>query len=295
MAFNYYIYGFYVKSEFRLYNIPEIDTINAPDIVITKGFRGVDDSIYYSRNCPIIFEDNNTQFSSSIGFFAISNGNRIVVIPGEESNEKMVASCILGWCMAFVLTQRGYSLFHGSALVKDGKCFIISGSSGAGKSTLSLQFVKKGYKYLADDLVLVDPNNSALVVPAYPLQKYCSDVIDSNQIDATYKIDSERDKYSRINTDDFDYNPYNLSAIFFVDKTDSENVKIEKYEGFKKIAKMFSALFLSVVYAENRIPAYEKQNCLKIASNVDYYEIERPKDKNTLDELTRLIESIVDV
>jgi SAM-dependent methyltransferase len=56
-------------------------------------------------------------------------------------------------------------LLHAGAVEKDGEAVILPAGSGVGKTTMTLYFSKLGYKYLADDWVIIDKNK------AYPFFK----------------------------------------------------------------------------------------------------------------------------
>lgn len=51
---------------------------------------------------------------------------------------------------------RRYSL-HASAVAHDGQVLVLAGESGSGKSTAALGLVRQGWRYLADDVVLLEP------------------------------------------------------------------------------------------------------------------------------------------
>jgi hypothetical protein len=48
-------------------------------------------------------------------------------------------------------------LFHGGAVERDGQVVAVLGVSGQGKSTLTAALVQRGWNYLSDELVIVDP------------------------------------------------------------------------------------------------------------------------------------------
>lgn len=48
-------------------------------------------------------------------------------------------------------------LFHAGAVERDGAAIVIAGESGRGKSTLTAALVKRGFSYLTDEVVAVDP------------------------------------------------------------------------------------------------------------------------------------------
>jgi hypothetical protein len=56
--------------------------------------------------------------------------------------------------------------FHGCAVQKNNKTFLLLGHSGAGKSTLSSLLALSGYRFIADDLVLMDHDFKVFDNPA---------------------------------------------------------------------------------------------------------------------------------
>ena len=59
-----------------------------------------------------------------------------------------------------------YVLVHASAAERDGRAVVLPGPSGAGKSTLVCALVARGWHYLTDEIVALDPTDGGLV--AYP-------------------------------------------------------------------------------------------------------------------------------
>ncbi len=55
----------------------------------------------------------------------------------------------LGW--------RRHLLLHASAVERDGRVLVMTGASGSGKSTLSALLGNRGWRFLGDEFVLVDP------------------------------------------------------------------------------------------------------------------------------------------
>lgn len=55
----------------------------------------------------------------------------------------------LGW--------RRHLLLHASAVERDGKVLVMTGASGSGKSTLSALLGCRGWRFLGDEFVLIDP------------------------------------------------------------------------------------------------------------------------------------------
>ncbi len=61
---------------------------------------------------------------------------------------------------------KDYFLVHGAALEKGGRVIVLLGEGGSGKTTLSVGLLKRGYRFLSDEVVAIDINT--LGVRAFP-------------------------------------------------------------------------------------------------------------------------------
>lgn len=55
------------------------------------------------------------------------------------------------------LLQQKILLMHSAGVSKDGKAYLFPAHGGTGKTTTSMSLLSKGYDFLGDDLILVDP------------------------------------------------------------------------------------------------------------------------------------------
>ena len=201
---------------------------------------------------------------------------------------------IMGWGIAFLLTQRGHSAFHCSALTHNNQCFFISGVSGAGKSSTSLELIKHGCKYLCDDIAIVDSYENMMIPPAFPIQKVCPDVAPDLNKDQLYAINNNRGKYSYLNIQNYCNTPKRLTVIFKLMIDDIPKVEVEEITGINKFLRVLECLFFNLQYAQSSLPGDEQFRCLKIAEKVKVYTITRPRGKNTLNEITGIILQTLD-
>lgn len=72
----------------------------------------------------------------------------------------------MGMNLQMALGQRRYLLLHASAVERDGKALLMTGHSGAGKSTLAALLGERGWRFMGDEFVLVDPDTG--MVHAFP-------------------------------------------------------------------------------------------------------------------------------
>jgi HprK-related kinase A len=59
--------------------------------------------------------------------------------------------------LQLALGERRFLLLHAACVERDGRALILTGESGSGKSTLSALLMEAGWRFLGDELVLIDP------------------------------------------------------------------------------------------------------------------------------------------
>ena len=289
--YTYFLYGLGFSSDIRLFNIPETEA-STIDVSIHKGTISYDGVLESQRN--FFYDQHFAVLTCTFGELRINDGREIIYSLKEGASSESISPFIVGWGIAFLLTQRGHSVFHCSALSRNDKCFLVSGASGAGKSTTALNLIKKGCLYLTDDLAIVNSFEDMMVPPAYPIQKVCRDVSLTLENDKLYSIHNDRGKYSYLNTDDFCDKPQKLQVIFKLLLSDSDKVTTTEVTGIMKYMKTIESLFFAETYSHFGLPDDDKYRCLKIAGNIRVFTITRPRGMNTLDEITDTIIRIMD-
>ncbi|WP_066798868.1 HprK-related kinase A [Sphingomonas soli] len=63
----------------------------------------------------------------------------------------------MGMNLQMALGQRGYLLLHASGVERDGRAVLMTGISGAGKSTLAALLMARGWRFMGDEFILIDP------------------------------------------------------------------------------------------------------------------------------------------
>ena len=291
--FFYCLYSKCFASDIKLFNIPQSHHIfDKPDVIIHRGTIHLDNS-QYDTNCLHI---NNDRFIMRFlyGTLQICSGKEILYELNSKYDVESLTPFIVGWGMAVVLTQMNYSTFHCSALVHNNTGFFVSGISGAGKSTTAISLIQHGCKYLADDIAIIDSYENMMIPPAYPVQKVCHDVSLSLNKDLLYSINNDRGKYAYLNISDYCDTPKKLKYFFQLRLSDEDHVEVTEITGANKFYKIIENLYLSLQYAQTGLPNKEMFQCLKIAGNIRFFTIKRPKGKDTLNEITNSILKILD-
>jgi HprK-related kinase A len=63
----------------------------------------------------------------------------------------------MGMNLQIALGERRFLLLHAASVERDGRVLILTGESGSGKSTLSALLGAKGWRFMGDEFVLIDP------------------------------------------------------------------------------------------------------------------------------------------
>ncbi len=175
---------------------------------------------------------------NGIANFRITNGNKIS-FNTEKNNIKTndIKTFLLGSVFGAILIQRGLLVLHGNALEKNGEAIICLGHTGAGKSTLAYALVKKGWKLLSDDLVVV--SDDFLVLPGIPRIKLWQDATKEFKINTKnlIKVRDGIDKFIWVPAENqISQNQVKLSKIFVLTNqtsTKSEDNIITRIESEK--------------------------------------------------------------
>lgn len=94
----------------------------------------------------------------------------------------------MGMNLQMALGQRRFLLLHAAAVERDGRAIVLTGESGAGKSTLAALLQGRGWRLMADEFVLLDPQTG--MVHPFPrpvsLKNRAIDVVASALPDARW-------------------------------------------------------------------------------------------------------------
>ena len=289
--YQYYIYGLGIHTEIKLYNLEEQEV--PQDVLVHYGTVSEDIAEYTKKGLASTMSPRRVWFRNDIGHFVISGGTDILVQPLGSADENDLASFILGWCIAFLFQQRGYSAIHSSAIEIKEQAVLVAGFSGAGKSTIALSLIDAGYRYLADDIAMVNPKGDLMLQPAFPQQKVCRNIAEKMGTDELLYINEKKDKFAYYNTKDFCDVPRRLTTMFMLNKYDGDKVLVEEVTGVEKLNSILLNLFLLDAYKAMDFTLEEKARCLELAGKITIYRISRPIGKDTVQEIRDTIIQLV--
>jgi hypothetical protein len=102
--------------------------------------------------------------------FQISrDGTKVTSSPAPDVSDDTIQHLYLNQVQPLALARQGKFVFHASAVEIESGAVAFLGESGRGKSTLAASFATSGFRFLADDGLVVEPDNGGYqVMPSHP-------------------------------------------------------------------------------------------------------------------------------
>ncbi len=210
--------------------------------------------------------------------FYIEGGRIIYFDPHPSSSIDKIRLFILGSCMGVLLMQRRILPLHGSAVMKDGKAYLIVGDSGAGKSTLASTLILKGWSLLSDDVIPIQlVNGIAYVVPSYPQQKLWDESIKKLGLSVTsyHPLFDRENKYAIPVQNVFTHHSVPLAGIFVLHQVNERPKEIHPLSGLQKIEVLDTHTYRPFMIGRLGLLTWHFDLSVKIASQIPMYAIER--------------------
>lgn len=130
--------------------------------------RQADGSLIYEvRLDP---EDGYLIAGPEYGAHMLSADGRLLVCDPEGLPDASWQRLLIAQVLPFAAVLQGLEVFHASAVVLDGQAVAFVGPSRAGKTSVALELCRRGARFLADDVLALEPRAGALVGhPGSPL------------------------------------------------------------------------------------------------------------------------------
>lgn len=291
----YKAFGFSVRSKITL---PEllVDDFCGDSVDIEIGFKDLSDLWLELSNTQGRFVMNEALVMFKVldtAIFLIEEGRRITISPLNEYKEDEIRLYVLGSCMGAILMQRGILPLHGSAVAINGKAYAIIGDSGAGKSTLASAFLQRGYQLLTDDVIGVTftKENVPMVIPSYPQQKLWQKSLDEFGIDnKDFKPIYQREtKFAIPIRSKFSPTPLPLAGIFELVLTEKEEIELKQIDGLARLQTLLIHTYRNSLIQNLGLSNWHFTNSTKIINQIKMYQLRRPLNTFTANELASLL------
>jgi hypothetical protein len=224
--------------------------------------------------------------------YLIASGREITLQRAPGASDAAVALYLLASAIGALLWQRGLFLLHGSAVVTPRGAVVFSGEQGAGKSTLLRAFLRRGYRFLSDDICAVTLREGMpWLLPAFPQVKLWADsAARFGEEEATLRrVHPDLDKFGLPLEEQFCPTAQPLRAVYLIGAAD-EALALTPLQGAAKFSALAEETYRPYyVPALGRRPEHFRQ-CASLAQQVEVARLARPRDLTRLDEVVAFVE-----
>ncbi|WP_026526833.1 hypothetical protein [Butyrivibrio sp. VCD2006] len=298
--YYYEIYGLKIVTDYELEEAIGKEPFDASDVTVLMDKEH--NTAYDMTEADKEFEGYFYHYEPAMGWirypnqgaFIIENGNSIKYKLYDGYNRLLINEIILCLALPIVIVQRQQLMLHGSGLVVNDKCLILSGKSGAGKSTLTNELIRHGAKFLADDTVALEVDDDVYAYPAYPQQKLCLDQISEElKKECTMVLLPEDDgvaKYGVRDRNRFYDHKIKVDMFVVINPTDdvSEPV-LQQIVGADAMGLVLNNIYQRGAFKKVGMSPELFQKCITVAKEVKVYKLSRPRNGMTTKEQVKLI------
>ncbi|MBI2425361.1 MAG: hypothetical protein HYV27_21220 [Candidatus Hydrogenedentes bacterium] len=291
---TYDVFGLTVRSTFPCPEFPEGH--GEPDVSMSLG--EVPDRIDGPLAKGVLFEASPEEFvlnMDGIAKYHVCNGNRITIAPAPGADQDSIRLFLVGSVFGALLHQRGMLPLHASAVEIDGGAILFCGESGAGKSTLAAAFAKRGYRVLADDLVVIatDAQPVPLALPGKRNVLLWRDALCQLELDpdSLPRVRPVLDKHAHPLLENYCDTPIPAKRIYVLSAHNQDTFLRVPVRGAKKFAclKNNTYRFRFMPGVSGKKPHMDQ--CSTLARHVEVLHVTRPRGGYRLEELVNLIEA----
>lgn len=159
-----------IESDVELRELKGFESarIGPPDIRIRVGFVGPRPA----RRVTFVERDHELIYREHLGPVAANFSLRmdhpieIKVSPVLAMSPHVVYTNIVEAFLRFLLVSKGYVLLHSAALVGEHGATLMSAQTDTGKTSTVISLVRaRGYRFLSDDMTIIDPSGVAISYP----------------------------------------------------------------------------------------------------------------------------------
>lgn len=177
-TFKYQAFGLTINSDIELPMLPDAEKYARTDITVSK--KNIAKSkLKKAPYTGLWFQESKNKYKLHVPGFALfqsNNGNQISYHPDSTITDTSMTALphfILNECMAFLLKQRGNTVFSGMAINYKQHAILFTGNSLTGKSLLAAKMQNLGYQVICDAICCITPENKILY--GYPFLKIWAD------------------------------------------------------------------------------------------------------------------------
>jgi hypothetical protein len=229
-----------------------------------------------------------------VGRYLVCGGREILVHPAPGVNASLLRNLILGPALAVILYQRGFFVFHSSAVSINSNVVAFLALKMHGKSTIAAELHARGHKMLTDEIMALEAKDGHLMVqPGVPQFKLWPDSLQAIGEDPELLplLLPDFEKRARRVSGGFVHSPMPLRCVYVLGF--GEEIEISPLQPKEALLNIlphwYGALFdgdlLEIFGAENHL-----RECAFLVKKVPIYLLKRPVALTALSDVAQAVE-----
>jgi hypothetical protein len=297
MMHRYWAYGLRICSEIAFPELLQINHPGAADVYISLGdpFSSLN-AIDMGKPLSIVNTENYTAIGvKDIAVYEICGGKRIIVHPRPSATSSDIRVYCLSNAFAVLLYQRKCLPLHAGGIIQNNQVTLVMGASRSGKSTLMHRMMQRGYQVFSDDVVVADTtiHEKVRVHASYPMMKLWADQMRAMGHPMGAPIRSGVEKFPCYFHSQFDSQPRSVANIVLLDtSTAIQSCELRRLVGSETLIETMRNIYRREWMPES-MAKLSVGVLLQLIKNSACFEITRPPEHQSEDEMTRIFTSIL--
>jgi len=231
-----------------------------------------------------------------LGDFRVSaDGRTVRCWPAPGVSDGTMRHLHLNQVLPLALSRQGKLVFHASAVEIDARAVAFMGESGKGKSTLAVSFATNGFRFLADDGLLVDSTQGQLqIAPSHPSIRLWEDsqeaLLDPATPTAPPVQFTSKSRFLAGANIAFCEQARELRCVYFLGNGTQRHTVIERLNPGEALIELLKHSFLLDI-EERQVLATHFDELVNMVARPIYYRLDFPRE---FAELARVRQAIVD-
>ncbi len=291
--YSYFLANWKVRSALSIpWLRARINADDPPDIVIETGSFPDPETTPLIRTVMVtVYSECSIVELPGLVRFRVEKGRSILMDIAPGINPAEVHPFLLGTGLALLCYQRKLVPFRGCAVCNEKRSIAVLGPSGVGKSAVAAAFLQRGYRLIADEIVILDPATGN-VLPTYPAVKLWRDSAEVLGISSEVLVRTRPalEKYYLDVNDFVPDSPPPVQAVFLLNaKRSAANPNISRLFGKAVLPRLLSNRCFPKLDQEPNTAGRNFMACTRLARQ-PVYDAVRTHGFGKLNELMDLLE-----
>lgn len=288
-AHRYQAFGLNIASDIELYGFERSSSPGSADIVVELGAVPTEDD-----------GDGGDRVRAyapgTIRGAVVCGGRTLTLHIDDEAEPQFLSAVVTGELFSVTLRQRGHLVLHGSVVQRDGDAIGFVGSSTWGKSTLAAAMVARGWRLVADDILVIaglggGAEGPPTVLPVAPAMRLAAASAAMVGVETGAPAHSQTSKLQVLQPDRFHRSEARLRSIFYLDPADADRHEAARMTPAEAVVEATRHTRGRVLLHAPSYRAAHLAQCVELSRRVPSWALRREYGLEHVPALSELVEA----